>query len=118
MLDKKYNWVKLVDAVAELHWQPNNMCVVEVENKKVTLVKHDNQIFAVSHKCPHASGIMADGFVDVLGNIICPLHRFKFSLANGRNTSGEGYYLKTYAIKQDENGIYIGFETGGIFSFR
>ena len=58
-----------------------------------------------------------DGFVDVLGNIICPVHRFKFSLANGRNTSGEGYYLKTYAIRQDENGIYIGFETGSIFSF-
>jgi hypothetical protein len=29
-------------------------------------------------------------------------------MENGRNTSGEGYYLKTYPIEIREDGIYIG----------
>jgi nitrite reductase/ring-hydroxylating ferredoxin subunit len=45
-----------------------------------------------------------------VGNIVCPLHRYKFSLVNGRNVSGEGYYLKTYPVEQREDGLYIGFE--------
>ena len=46
--------------------------------------------------------------MDALGNIVCPLHRYKFSIKNGRNTSGEGYFLKTFAIEVREDGIFVG----------
>jgi nitrite reductase/ring-hydroxylating ferredoxin subunit len=68
------------------------------------------RVLACAHKCPHAGGAMADGFVDALGNIVCPLHRYKFSLQNGRNTSGEGYYLKTHPVQLRENGVFVGIE--------
>ena len=56
-----------------------------------------------------ASGIMADGFIDAAGMVVCPLHRYRFSLQNGRNTSGEGYYLKTYPTQMKEDGLYVAF---------
>jgi 3-phenylpropionate/trans-cinnamate dioxygenase ferredoxin subunit len=60
---------------------------------------------------------MADGFIDAIGNIVCPLHRYKFALSNGRNISGEGYYLKTYTVEQRADGWYIAFEKKGIFGW-
>jgi 3-phenylpropionate/trans-cinnamate dioxygenase ferredoxin subunit len=34
-------------------------------------------------------------------------------MENGRNTSGEGYFLKTYPLETREDGIYAGMEEGG-----
>jgi nitrite reductase/ring-hydroxylating ferredoxin subunit len=110
LAEKKYTWYKIADDVAELNPGANNLCEITVNNKKICVALHNNTLHACNHKCPHAGGPMADGFVDALGNIVCPLHRYKFSLQNGRNTSGEGYYLKTYPVDVRGNGVFVGFE--------
>lgn len=114
---KKYKWLKVAEMPENIEWQSNNMCIVEAEGKKFSIAKFQDQLFAFSHKCPHAGGIMADGFLDVTGNVVCPVHRYKFNIQNGRNTSGEGYYLKTYPVEQREEGIYIGIEDKGLFNW-
>ncbi len=104
------NWVRIAEDIREISWQENDLAVVEANDKKVTLCRRNNQLFACAYKCPHAGVAMADGYLDPAGNIVCPLHRYKFSLLNGRNVSGEGYYLKTYPVEQREDGIYVGME--------
>jgi 3-phenylpropionate/trans-cinnamate dioxygenase ferredoxin subunit len=116
-MHKQYKWFKIVDAENELTFSENNLRVLEINNKKITLAKHNDQLFACAYTCPHASGILADGYLDGMGNIVCPVHRYKFNLLNGRNISGEGYYLKTYPLKKNEEGIFIGFEKRGFFDF-
>jgi nitrite reductase/ring-hydroxylating ferredoxin subunit len=110
---KKYTWYKIADTVDEISWQENNMALAGVNGKKITLIKSATQILACAHQCPHAGGILADGFIDATGKIVCPLHRYKFDLTNGRNTSGEGYYLKTYLVEHRDDGLFIGFEEKG-----
>jgi nitrite reductase/ring-hydroxylating ferredoxin subunit len=110
MPSKNIKWFKVADSKNELNWQTNNLMATEVGGKKITLAKMGEQVYACAYKCPHASGILADGFIDATGNIVCPLHRYKFNLTNGRNVSGEGYYLKVYAIEEREAGIFVGFE--------
>lgn len=110
MAEKKIKWYKVADGKDMIEWQINNLALAEAGGRKFTLAKINNEIFACAHTCPHAGGILADGFIDALGNIVCPLHRYKFSLQNGRNVSGEGYYLKTYPAEEREAGIFIGFE--------
>jgi len=118
MSSNNQQWHKLTDHINLLPWQPNNLCVVHVAGKYITLARTaDDRIYACAHKCPHASGIMANGFIDALGNIVCPLHRYKFALSNGRNVSGEGYYLKTYTVELRTDGWYIAFEQKGIFGW-
>jgi 3-phenylpropionate/trans-cinnamate dioxygenase ferredoxin subunit len=56
---------------------------------------------------------MANGTVDALGNIVCPLHRYKFSMVNGRNVSGEGYHLKTWKVEWREDGVWIDLPEAG-----
>ena len=73
----------------------------------VTLIK--GALKACAAKCPHAGARMAQGYVDAIGNIVCPLHRYRFELERGRNVSGEGYYMKVYRVEEREDGVYVFF---------
>lgn len=100
-------WQKIAESIHELDFAASQIAVVETGGKKICIGRYNGQLYAFAYKCPHASGIMADGYIDALGNIVCPVHRYKFSLQNGRNTSGEGYYLKHWQVELREDGIYI-----------
>ncbi|MFY7901041.1 MAG: Rieske (2Fe-2S) protein [Chitinophagaceae bacterium] len=100
-------WIQIAASISEIPFQSNNMCVIDVKDTKITLVNYQNQLYAIAYKCPHASGIMANGFIDGIGNAVCPLHRYKFNIKNGRNTTGEGYYLKTYSVDVNEQGVFV-----------
>jgi 3-phenylpropionate/trans-cinnamate dioxygenase ferredoxin subunit len=93
------------------------MAEVVADNKTICLAKYEDQLFAFAQKCPHASGLLSQGFIDPLGNVVCPLHRYKYALKNGRNVSGEGYYLKHWPIEMREDGIYVGLEEKSFFNF-
>ena len=115
-MDKKYKWHKIADLESELKFAPNNLLQIEVAGKKICIAKGNN-LYACTAKCPHAGGIIADGFIDNTDVVTCPLHRYKFSLQNGRNVSGEGYYLKTYPVKTTQHGVFIGIEESGLLSW-
>jgi nitrite reductase/ring-hydroxylating ferredoxin subunit len=117
MSDKKYTFHKIADYPAELSFNQQGIAVMEVNGKKICITLFRDEWFAFAYKCPHASGIMAEGYVDAVGNVVCPVHRYKFNLKNGRNTSGEGYYLKTYPVEVREESIWVGMPEGGLFGW-
>lgn len=107
MAETKYTWHKVADdEVSAL--RENELRVITVDHKKLCLTRWQDSLYAFTHKCPHAGGQLAEGYVDAHGNIVCPIHRYKYNLKNGYNSSGEGYYLKTYPVACREDGIYIG----------
>jgi 3-phenylpropionate/trans-cinnamate dioxygenase ferredoxin subunit len=116
MPPKEYKWYKVADFINELDFAENNIAVIEVKGKKMCLAKFNDKAFVFSYKCPHAGGILADGHIDTVGNVVCPLHRYKYNLENGRNVSGEGYYLNHWPVDIREEGVYVGMEeSGGLF---
>ncbi len=110
---KTTRWTKIAETLEEIDFI-NNLAVVEVDGKKLSLGWQDEKLFAFAYKCPHAGGVLTDGYIDALGNVVCPLHRYKFCMSNGRNVSGEGYYLKTYPVELREDGIYVGFSISSL----
>lgn len=100
-------WYKVAESITELNFAENGLAEIEVKGKKLCIGKHNDSLFACTQKCPHAGGILVDGYIDGFGNLVCPLHRYKFNPANGRNVSGEGYYLKTFNIEIREDGVFI-----------
>jgi 3-phenylpropionate/trans-cinnamate dioxygenase ferredoxin subunit len=110
MFEKKIHWFKIAESIDELGWQSNNIAIAEVNNNKISIIRTKDNLFACAHKCPHAGGILAEGFIDEDNNIICPVHSYRFSLINGRNVSGEDYHLKIYKIEKREDGLYIGLK--------
>lgn len=116
-MSKKITWHKIADSLAEIHFSEAGLAELEVAGKKICLTLYKEQLFACAARCPHAGGALAHGYTDALGNIVCPLHRYKFNLQNGRNTSGEGYYLKTYPVEIRPEGIFAGFEENNLFGW-
>jgi len=115
MSSKNYKWHKIAESAAELLTGENRISVADINGKKICVTEYQQQWYGFAYTCPHASGIMAAGYIDAVGNVVCPVHRYKFSLANGRNTSGEGFYLKTYPVELREDGVYVGVESFGLF---
>ena len=107
--------MKVAESVEEIPFGDNNLAEVRADEKRLCLGKYKDEFFAFAAKCPHASGAFADGFIDALGNVVCPLHRYKFCMKNGRNVSGEGYYLKHWPVEVRPNGVFVGLEEKSFF---
>ena len=95
----------------QLSFNASGIAVVQVEGKSICVTRFRDQWYAFAAKCPHASGHLNEGFIDAVGNIVCPVHQYRFSLKNGRDASGEGYHLKTYKLELRGTALYIAIES-------
>lgn len=114
MFKKKLHWYKVAESREELFAAGNKIVEVMAGEKPICVAIHQENLYACAAKCPHAGGRMAQGWLDPVGNIVCPLHRYRFDLSKGRNVSGEGYYLKTYSIEERDEGVFVGVERYGL----
>lgn len=116
-MEKRINWVKIAESVSDIPFDANGIAEVMAGDKRICIGKYKEELFAFAHKCPHASGFFSEGFIDALGNVVCPVHRYKFCMKNGRNISGEGYYLKHWPVEFRKDGVFIGFDSRKFFGF-
>lgn len=115
MTQKEVRWIKIAESVEELRFNENGMTEVDTEERKICIGKFKDELFAFNYKCPHASAHFAEGYIDAVGNVVCPLHRYKFCMRNGRNVTGEGYFLKHWPVEVRQDGVYVGFEQNKLF---
>ncbi len=117
MPDKKYKWYKIAASLTDLQFNGNNLLEAEIGGTTICIANTANGLYACAAKCPHAGGYMSEGFINKSENVVCPIHRYSFNLKTGRDTNGEGYYLKIYPVENNEKGIFVGIEEKGIFSW-
>ncbi len=115
MAEQERQWVKIAESMAEITFGTNNLAEVAAEGKRLCIGKWNEEMFAFAPKCPHAGGYFSEGFIDALGNVVCPLHRYKFCMKNGRNVSGEGYYLKHWPIVVNGDGVFVRLQKWSLF---
>ena len=95
-------WVKL-----ELNVPTKDFIMeIKAEHKELCLIRNEGVLYAVENTCPHAGGVLSDGWCSH-GNVVCPVHRYEYSLATGRGAEGQGDYIYTYPVEQRADGIYI-----------
>jgi 3-phenylpropionate/trans-cinnamate dioxygenase ferredoxin subunit len=101
-----YNWT--VADIGLLQLADDVITETKAGTRTVALLKKNGQVAAFAALCPHAGARLCEGWLDPLGRIVCPLHKYRFDPATGRNTSGEGYKLFKYPVELRENEIWIG----------
>lgn len=109
------HWIKIAESVAAIAFGANNLAEITAGEKTICVGRHAGKLFAFAQKCPHASGALVQGWIDGVGNVVCPLHRYKFCMANGRNVSGEGYKLRHWPIEEREDGVWVQLAGQSIF---
>ncbi|KIC94835.1 Rieske (2Fe-2S) protein [Flavihumibacter solisilvae] len=107
-MGKQYQWIKVADDLADLQFASNQVAMAELNGTPICIGRYRDQLFAFAAKCPHAGGLLSEGRIDAAGNIICPLHGYRFAIRNGCNMSGEGYYLRHWPVEIKDNGVYVG----------
>lgn len=63
-------------------------------------------VFAVENRCPHRDGPLADGML--AGNkVVCPMHAFKFDLADGQCDQPGVACLETFAVSINQRWVCL-----------
>ncbi len=104
---KLYTWHK-IEGITPLSLEENKLTEIIVSEKRIGLLKREENIYAFTAACPHAGASLCEGWVDAMGRIVCPDHKYRFDPANGRNTTGEGYKLFTYPLEIRGDEIFLG----------
>ncbi|HEY5463376.1 MAG TPA: Rieske 2Fe-2S domain-containing protein [Hanamia sp.] len=109
-MDAKYQWIKIAENIHEIVFEKNNIAQINIGEKSICLIRTSIGLKACASKCPHAGGDLSIAYLDSKENIICPVHNYHFNLNNGRDTIGDGYFLKIYKVIANESGIFVGLE--------
>ena len=65
-------WYKIAENIEEINFSSNGLAELQLNGKTLCIGLFNKQIFACAQKCPHAGGIMANGYIDALGQLVCP----------------------------------------------
>ncbi|WXT99773.1 MAG: Naphthalene 1,2-dioxygenase system, ferredoxin component [Catillopecten margaritatus gill symbiont] len=95
-------WVKVLDIPPK----EGTMAEVVVDGKKVFVTMNNGALYAAENRCPHEDIELTLGCLK--GNRVkCSLHGYSFDLATGDSSEADVDNMKTYAVKQENNDIYI-----------
>ena len=66
----------------------------------------DDQVFAISDRCPHKDGPLSEGIVQGT-SVTCPLHAWVFSLETGQAQGVDEGAVATYPVRVDGGRILL-----------
>jgi NAD(P)H-dependent nitrite reductase small subunit len=70
---------------------------------RVAVFQSGGQLVALSGWCPHSGGPLGHGWIEE-GEVVCPLHHWRFKLSDGRCTTmpGQGVHRFRCEVRGDE----------------
>ncbi len=84
---------------------------VAIKSYSILIILKNNMYYAMNMECPHAGKSLLNGTCSEADEIVCPFHNFKFNMKNGACTNNnEGYRLKIFPTKVENNQFYIFIE--------
>lgn len=103
-------WVKVFGSEVEARTRirPDKPQLIILAGIRIALVLHGGTFFAVQDACTHSGESLSGGRINFLGEIVCPWHGYRFELISGRACDSSCRDLKTYPVRVDESGLYIG----------
>lgn len=103
------NWVKIFSgrAEAENRIEESQPQLLIIGEKRICLVRRNNEFFAVSNKCTHNGESLSKGNVNTTGEIVCPWHGYQFDLKTGREYRERCNDLETFPVRIEADGLYI-----------
>lgn len=102
-------WLRIFEseALARTRITENKPQLVIVKGRRICIVMHGGQFYAVQDSCSHNGESLSKGTVNYLGEIICPWHNYRFELNTGRACDSSCRDLITYSVKSDSSGLFI-----------
>lgn len=84
-----------------------NIRVIRIGEKKVCLAKHGATFFSFEHLCPHQMHPLSEGQITNFGEVVCPLHEYRFNLKTGVEANQRCRDLQTFGVEVSNDGVFI-----------
>lgn len=103
-------WIKIFSSAREAmdRVREGATQLIIVRGVSLCLARHRNIFFAVQDSCSHNGESLSKGKINHLGEVVCPWHGYRFELKSGKASDSSSPELKTYPVKIDESGFFIG----------
>lgn len=75
---------------------------VKIGAKKLCLAHYRGKFYAMDDGCPHMGHSLNLGNFNPFGEIVCPLHTYRFNLKTGEEAEQRCTRLKTYRVIEDD----------------
>ena len=104
------DWVKVFSDVDEARRRigEKKPQLVIIGQFRICLIRFDDNFAAIQDACTHNGESLSKGHVNYLGEIICPWHNYCFDVKGGKEINDRSSPLRTYPIKIDQTGFFIG----------
>lgn len=79
---------------------------VKLGNREIGIIRIGENIYGFNAFCPHRGASLIQASIHS-GEIICPLHHYRFELQSGRAKAGDCSDLETFPCQLSENGLKI-----------
>ena len=103
-------WIKVFSSREEARdrLRVNTTQLLIIRGERICLAKYGEEFLAVQDACSHNGESLSKGKVNFAGEIICPWHNYRFDLKSGKACDSGCRDLKTYPLKYDDAGFFIG----------
>ncbi len=81
--------------------------VFRVDDTKVCIAQYEGSFFAFEFLCPHQKHPLKDAKVTAFGEVVCPLHEYRFSLEYGSESNHKCGPLKRFKLHIKSDGVYL-----------
>jgi nitrite reductase (NADH) small subunit/3-phenylpropionate/trans-cinnamate dioxygenase ferredoxin subunit len=80
--------------------------IVHVKGRTIALFRVKDEYYAISNFCLHRGGPLADGVLED-HRVTCPWHGWKYDIRDGSFTVIPTLKVKSYPVRQREDGVFI-----------
>lgn len=78
----------------------------DADGVRVAVFRSGDQVVALSGRCPHANGPLGLGWIED-GEVVCPLHRWRFRLSDGRCTTVRGNSVHRFRCEVRGDEVWV-----------
>jgi nitrite reductase (NADH) small subunit len=79
---------------------------LDVSGVRLAVFRQGDDLIALSGRCPHSGGSLGHGWIEE-GEVVCPLHHWRFRLADGRCTTIRGESVHKFRCEVREEMVWV-----------
>lgn len=73
---------------------------------RLAVFRQGDELIALSGRCPHSGGSLGHGWIEC-GEVVCPLHHWRFRLADGRCTTIRGESVHKFRCEVRDDMLWV-----------
>jgi nitrite reductase/ring-hydroxylating ferredoxin subunit len=73
---------------------------------RVAVFRQGGDLIALAGRCPHSGGSLGHGWIEE-GEVVCPLHQWRFRLADGRCSTIRGEWVHKFRCEARGDLVWV-----------